>query len=127
MFGKYNGFVSKAWVSACMYFLLMIILSSVFRVQRGVYNNELLVVQAITAKIKVHALTMYRRHICPEQLSLLLLLLSQVNLQCSKIIVCLLFLFQIVPIYREIQPYAVTNARPPKFRNDLFLAGWLVN
>jgi hypothetical protein len=22
MFGKYNGFVSKAWVSACMYFLV---------------------------------------------------------------------------------------------------------
>ena len=30
MFGKYNGFVSKARVSACMYFLVLEIISTFF-------------------------------------------------------------------------------------------------
>jgi hypothetical protein len=33
MFGKYNGFVSKARVSACMYFLVLILICSTIDVQ----------------------------------------------------------------------------------------------
>jgi hypothetical protein len=42
MFGKYNGFVSKAWVSACMYFLI----TSYFRSK--LINYELLILILIT-------------------------------------------------------------------------------
>ena len=42
MFGKYNGFVSKARVSACMYFLVMVFKKNDYRMRCNNYVSYLI-------------------------------------------------------------------------------------
>ena len=41
MFGKYNGFVSKARVSACMYFLVIKNKIDKIKIHKSLYNSRL--------------------------------------------------------------------------------------